>query len=168
MKSRLVLLTAVLVALPVAAIADDGSARALVPYAGTPLEGNPYSLEWLYENHGRYDNKWTAQYEAWLQGDDETARAIGRSASAAAPVDARPSTPIGKDGDGALGVDVRMSNAGFNTSQNEFQIVINPENALVALGSSNDGQSAGVGLYRTTDGRHVDGPGCAHRHGRLL
>ena len=51
------------------------------------------------------------------------------------------------------GPDVRMSNGNvLGSGQNEFQIEVNPLNSLNAIGTSNDGQTAGVGIFRTTDG----------------
>ena len=51
------------------------------------------------------------------------------------------------------GPDVRMSNGNvLGSNQNEFQIEVNPTNSLNAIGTSNDGQTAGVGIFRTTDG----------------
>ncbi|MFN7973539.1 MAG: exo-alpha-sialidase [Acidobacteriota bacterium] len=94
--------------------------------------GSPYTLEWLQENHGKYDNRWTAVYEQWLQGDWIL--------------------EVGPDGTERLrAADVRMSNPSFNTSQNEFQIVINPTDPTNAVGTSNDSLASGVGVYTTTD-----------------
>ena len=46
-----------------------------------------------------------------------------------------------------------MSNTGFNTEQNEFQIDINPTNSRgYVIGTSNDYRAAGVGIYLTSDG----------------
>jgi len=46
-----------------------------------------------------------------------------------------------------------MSNGNvIGSNQNEFQIDINPANSLNAIGTSNDGLTAGVGIFRTTDG----------------
>src|SRR5204863_8247011 len=51
------------------------------------------------------------------------------------------------------GPDVRMSNGNvLSSGQNEFHIDVNPLDNLNAIGTSNDGQSAGVGIFRTTDG----------------
>ena len=51
------------------------------------------------------------------------------------------------------GPDVRMSNGNvLGIGQNEFQIDVNPLDHLNAIGTSNDGQTAGVGIFRTTDG----------------
>ncbi|MEO8285426.1 MAG: S-layer homology domain-containing protein [Chloroflexota bacterium] len=85
-------------------------------------------------NHGKYDNALTAMYEQKLAGF--MGGATG-SASAFAPL---------------YGADVRMSNSSFAGNQNEFQIDINPTNSLFAIGTSNDGRTAGVGIYRTSDG----------------
>src|SRR6266567_65372 len=40
----------------------------------------------------------------------------------------------------------------LGSGQNEFQIDVNPLDNLNAIGTSNDGQIAGVGIFRTTDG----------------
>src|SRR2546430_3101766 len=40
----------------------------------------------------------------------------------------------------------------YGSEQNEFQYDVNPLDSLNAIGTSNDGQSAGVGIFRTTDG----------------
>src|SRR5206468_1760098 len=51
------------------------------------------------------------------------------------------------------GVDVRISNGNvLGSGQNEFQIDVNPLDNLNAIGTSNDGHTAGVGIFRTTDG----------------
>src|SRR5437764_7181857 len=97
---------------------------------------NPYSDVWLAVNHGKYDNIWTAEYETRLQQAGE---------------------PVLSDVLNVLtpnyGPDVRMSNGNvLGSNQNEFQIDINPTNSLNAIGTSNDGQTAGVGIFRTTDG----------------
>src|SRR3989440_12984830 len=97
---------------------------------------NPYSDVWLAVNHGKYDNIWTAGYETRLQKSAQT------------PGDLLPGllTPL-------YGVDVRMSNGNvLGSGQNEFQIDVNPADSLNAIGTSNDGQTAGVGIFRTTDG----------------
>ena len=48
---------------------------------------------------------------------------------------------------------MRISNGNvLGSGQNEFQIDVNPTNSLNAIGTSNDGQTAGVGIFRTTDG----------------
>jgi hypothetical protein len=98
---------------------------------------NPYSDAWLAVNHGKYDNIWTAEYENRLQ----------------------PATPGGLPGlmGGLLnplyGPDVRISNGNvIGSNQNEFQIDVNPLDNLNAIGTSNDGQTSGVGIFRTTDG----------------
>src|SRR5262249_15659958 len=44
-----------------------------------------------------------------------------------------------------------MSNPSCNGSQNEFQIAINPADPTFAIGTSNDGRRAGVGIYNTSD-----------------
>jgi len=82
--------------------------------------------------HGWFDNELTARYEQWLQGwvDPD-----------AEPLD----SPDQGEGD------VRMSNPSFAGSQNEFQIAINPMDSRFAIGTSNDGRRAGVGIYATAD-----------------
>ncbi len=86
----------------------------------------------MRDNHGKYDNAYTALYEAWLAGEPY------------------------EQGEGPstreYGADVRMSNTAFAGNQNEFQIDINPVDTRFAIGTSNDGRTAGVGIYRTTDG----------------
>src|SRR6266536_2182577 len=97
---------------------------------------NPYSDVWLAANHGKYDNIWTAEYETRLQ------QAI-RS----------PGALLGGLLNPLYGPDVRMSNGNvLGSGQNEFQIDVNPLDNLNAIGTSNDGQIAGVGIFRTTDG----------------
>lgn len=84
-------------------------------------------------HHGMYDNLYTAEYEAWLAG--KPFGTTGGSQSG---------------GPDIYGDDVRMSNPSFNGNQNEFQIAINPSDTRFAIGASN--ASAGVGVYRTSDG----------------
>ena len=97
---------------------------------------NPYTEAWLAANHGLYDNIWTAEYETRLQ-------------QAAEPVLSDLLNVLTPN----YGVDVRMSNGNvLGSGQNEFQIEVNPTNSLNAIGTSNDGQTAGVGIFRTTDG----------------
>src|SRR5436853_1267807 len=97
---------------------------------------NPYPDAWLAVNHGKYDNIWTAEYETRLQ------QAIPS-----------PGTLLGGLLNPLYGPDVRMSNGNvLGSGQNEFQIDVNPIDSLNAIGTSNDGQSAGVGIFRTTDG----------------
>ena len=87
-------------------------------------------------NHGKYDNIWTAEYETRLQ-------------QAAKPVLSDLLEVLTPN----YGVDVRISNGNvLGSGQNEFQIDVNPTNSLNAIGTSNDGQTAGVGIFRTTDG----------------
>ena len=96
---------------------------------------NPYTEAWLAANHGLYDNIWTAEYETRLQ--------------AAEPVLSDLLNVLTPN----YGPDVRMSNGNvLGSNQNEFQIDVNPTNSLNAIGTSNDGQTAGVGIFRTTDG----------------
>src|SRR5438309_9807795 len=115
---------------------QSGSAAAGQPLAPQVQRQNPYSDAWLAVNHGKYDNIWTAEYETRLQKSVQT------------PGDLLPGllTPL-------YGVDVRMSNGNvLGSGQNEFQIDVNPLDNLNAIGTSNDGQTAGVGIFRTTDG----------------
>jgi hypothetical protein len=98
---------------------------------------NPYSDAWLAANHGKYDNIWTAEYENRLQ----------------------PTSPgvvpglMGGLLNPLYGPDVRMSNGNvLGSNQNEFQIDVNPLDNLNAIGTSNDGMTSGVGIFRTTDG----------------
>src|SRR5438874_8140641 len=97
---------------------------------------NPYTEAWLAANHGLYDNIWTAEYETRLQ-------------QAAEPVLSKLLNVLTP----SYGPDVRMSNGILlGSNQNEFQIDANPTNRLNAIGTSNDGGVAGVGIFRTTDG----------------
>ena len=97
---------------------------------------NPYTEAWLAANHGLYDNIYTAEYETRLQ-------------QAAEPVLSDLLNVLTPN----YGPDVRMSNGNvLGSGQNEFQIEVNPANSLNAIGTSNDGQTAGVGIFRTTDG----------------
>src|SRR5205814_1512613 len=51
------------------------------------------------------------------------------------------------------GPDVRMSNGILlGSNQNEFQIDLNPTNSLNAIGTSNDGGVAGVGIFVSQNG----------------
>src|SRR5205823_5412715 len=87
-------------------------------------------------NHGKYDNALTALYERWLAGEDIS----GKNTSKNAPVKSKVSgvfSPL-------YGPDVRMSNPSFSGTQNEFQIDVNASNSANAIGTSNDGRSAGV------------------------
>ncbi|MGI8589103.1 MAG: S-layer homology domain-containing protein [Chloroflexia bacterium] len=102
-----------------------------------PPHQNPYSDAWLAANHGKFDNIWTAEYESRLQAGPG-----GVAADAFKGL----LSPL-------YGPDVRMSNGSLlGSGQNEFQIDINPANSLNAIGTSNDGGAAGVGIFRTTDG----------------
>jgi subtilisin-like proprotein convertase family protein len=96
--------------------------------------------QYMKTNHGKLDNLLTATYERWLAGEDVAAAA--RTAAAAKA--SGPFSPL-------YGPDVRMSNTSFAGSQNEFQIDINPTDSHFAIGTSNDGRTAGVGIYRTSD-----------------
>ncbi|HUS15219.1 MAG TPA: sialidase family protein, partial [Chloroflexia bacterium] len=136
----LFLVGALLALTALAPLAGNFAARAASPavVAGAPSaqDSNPYSEAWLASNHGLFDNAWTADYEVRLQ----------KAMAPAAPSAAGLLSPL-------YGPDVRMSNGNVLTSgQNEFQIAINPTNPLNAIGTSNDGGTAGVGIFRTTDG----------------
>src|SRR5437879_9462850 len=97
---------------------------------------NPYTEAWLAANHGLYDNIWTAEYETRLQ-------------QAAEPVLSELLNVLTPN----YGPDVRMSNGILlGSNQNELQIDANATNRLNAIGTSNDGGVAGVGIFRTTDG----------------
>src|SRR6266705_1916035 len=97
---------------------------------------NPYTEAWLAANHGLYDNIWTAEYETRLQ-------------QAAEPVLSELLNVLTPN----YGPDVRMSNGILlGSNQNEFQIDANPTNRMNAIGTSNDGGVAGVGIFRTTNG----------------
>src|SRR4030095_16769892 len=99
--------------------------------AGQPQRQNPYSDAWLAANHGKYDNIWTAEYETRLQ------QAIPS-----------PGVLLGGLLNPLYGPDARMSNGNLlGSGQNEFQIDVNPLDNLNAIGTSNDGQSAGVGIF---------------------
>ena len=93
--------------------------------------------EHMRVNHGKYDNRLTALYEQWLAGEDITAAAT----SSKDPN--RAFSPL-------YGPDVDMST--LSSGENEYQIDINPLNTLFAVAGSNDGLTAGVGIYRTSDG----------------
>jgi len=84
-------------------------------------------------NHGMLDNENTALYEQYILGIN--------------------GQPVASDGEPDLDDpgDVRMSNPGFAGNQNEFQIAVNPEDPNYAIGTSNDGRTAGVGIYTTSD-----------------
>src|SRR5688500_14696938 len=90
-------------------------------------------------NHGKYDNRLTALYEQWLAGEDISAGGNGKQAVSSPN---KAFSPL-------YGVDVDMST--LTTVENEYQITINPLNSQFAVAGSNDGMTAGVGLYNTTD-----------------
>jgi len=97
---------------------------------------NPYADAWLAANHGKFDNIWTAEYETRLQ-------------QAAEPVLSDLLNVLTPN----YGPDVRMSNGMvLGSNQNEFQIAVNPTNSLNAVGTSNDGGNAGVGIFVSQDG----------------
>jgi hypothetical protein len=97
---------------------------------------NPYTEAWLAANHGKYDNIWTAEYETRLQ-------------QAAGPLLSNPLNVLVPN----YGPDVRMSNGMvLGSNQNEFQIDVNPTNSMNAIGTSNDGGVAGVGIFVTQTG----------------
>ncbi len=89
-------------------------------------------------NHAKYDNRLTALYEQWLAGEK-----IGADAGASSKAPNSAFSPL-------YGVDVDMST--LASVENEYQIDINPLNTMFAIGSSTDGGTAGVGIYRTSDG----------------
>jgi hypothetical protein len=95
-------------------------------------------------NHGKYDNVLTALYERWLAGEDASGKSTGAGNGNSSPNKAF--SPL-------YGPDVRMSNGNvLGSNQNEFQIDVNPADGNFAIGTSNDAQTAGVGIFRTTDG----------------
>ncbi|PYK51832.1 MAG: hypothetical protein DME51_02195, partial [Verrucomicrobia bacterium] len=97
---------------------------------------NPYTEAWLAANHGKFDNIWTAEYETRLQ-------------QAAEPVLSELLNVLTPN----YGPDVRMSNGILlGSNQNEFQIDANPTNRLNAIGTSNDGGVAGVGIFVSQNG----------------
>jgi hypothetical protein len=142
-----IVVVSVLVSLAVAALLLPGGtpppAGAEQPspsFAGAPPapRTNPFSDSWLAAYHGLFDNIWTAEYESRGQPP-----AQGPSVGGSLPRPLAPLEPLS---------DVRMSSPSFNTEQNEFQIDINPTNSQYAIGTSNDFRTAGVGIYRTSDG----------------
>src|ERR687887_387436 len=97
---------------------------------------NPYTEAWLAANHGKFDNIWTAEYETRLQQPAESV--LSDLLNMLSPT---------------YGPDVRMSNGNvLGSNQNEFQIDVNPTDSMNAIGTSNDGLTSGVGIFRTTDG----------------
>ncbi|HUP28393.1 MAG TPA: sialidase family protein, partial [Chloroflexia bacterium] len=96
--------------------------------------------QYMKDNHGMYDNYLTALYEQQLAG-------TGSSGSGAAAGSKAPNSAFSP----LYGPDVRMSNSSFAGNQNEFQIDINPLDTRFAIGTSNDGRTAGVGIYKTSD-----------------
>src|SRR6266478_4255772 len=103
---------------------------------------NPYTEAWLAANHGKFDNIWTAEYETRLQ------QAAGLQ-QAAEPVLSELLNVLTPN----YGPDVRMSNGNvLGSNQNEFQIDVNPTNSMNAVGTSNDGGNAGVGIFVSQDG----------------
>jgi hypothetical protein len=97
---------------------------------------NPYTEAWLAANHGKFDNIWTAEYETRLQQPAEAV--LSDLLNVLSP---------------DYGPDVRMSNGMLlGSNQNEFQIDVNPTNSMNAVGTSNDGGVAGVGIFVSHDG----------------
>src|SRR5215204_3693636 len=91
------------------------------PIGGTAAQAdrqNPYSEAWLAQYHGMFDNAWTAEYETRLQQQAGAGSLLAPLFKALSPF---------------YGPDVRMSNAAFAGSQNEFQIDISPLSSLTAL-----------------------------------
>jgi hypothetical protein len=116
------------------ASAQSRNSQSIVPAQST--KQNPYTEAWLAANHGKLDNIWTAEYETRLQQAAEPV--LSHLLKALVP---------------NYGVDVRMSNGMLlGSNQNEFQIDVNPTNSMNAIGTSNDGGVAGVGIFRTTNG----------------
>jgi len=121
---------------PQTSLGQSGNSQQPIYTAPQVQRQNPYSDAWLAANHGKYDNIWTAEYETRLQ--QATPFLGGLLGGLLNPL---------------YGPDVRMSNSNvLGIGQNEFQIDVNPVDHLNAIGTSNDGQSAGVGIFRTTDG----------------
>ena len=121
---------------PQTSLGQSGNSQQPIYTAPQVQRQNPYSDAWLAVNHGKYDNIWTAEYETRLQ------QAIPS-----------PGALLGGLLNPLYGPDVRISNGNvLGSGQNEFQIDVNPLDHLNAIGTSNDGQSAGVGIFRTTDG----------------
>src|SRR5215831_1650669 len=121
---------------PQTSLGQSGNSQQPIYTAPQVQRQNPYSDAWLAVNHGKYDNIWTAEYETRLQKSAQT------------PGDLLPAllNPL-------YGVDVRISNGNvIGSNQNEFQIGVNPLDSLNAIGTSNDSRTAGVGIFRTTDG----------------
>src|SRR6476619_4300547 len=121
---------------PQTSLGQSGNSQQPIYTAPQVQRQNPYSDAWLAANHGKYDNIWTAEYETRLQ------HAIPS-----------PGALLGDLLNPLYGPDVRISNGNvLGIGQNEFQIDVNPLDHLNAIGTSNDGQTAGVGIFRTTDG----------------
>ena len=121
---------------PQTSLGQSGNSQQPIYTAPQVQRQNPYSDAWLAANHGKYDNIWTAEYETRLQ------QAIPS-----------PGALLGGLLNPLYGPDVRISNGNvLGIGQNEFQIDVNPIDHLNAIGTSNDGQTAGVGIFRTTDG----------------
>lgn len=123
---------------PLAELPQEEPPVSAVTQAGIGPQKEPeffqYMTQDMRENHGKYDNLYTAMYEDWLAG--------------------RPFQSGGAVTGGAdeYGADVRMSAPPFNGNQNEFQIDINPTDSRFAIGTSNSGRAPGVGIFRTSDG----------------
>jgi hypothetical protein len=123
--------------------ATVGSAVAPLPDTSGQLASRPLPdvfkamPEDMRINHGKYDNRLTAAYEAWLQGQPYE-QILGGGGPDGGPLDPQSN--------------VRMSSPPFNGNQNEFQIAINPADTRFAIGTSNSGRAGGVGIYRTSDG----------------
>ena len=121
---------------PQTSLGQSGNSQQPIYTAPQVQRQNPYPDAWLAVNHGKYNNIWTAEYETRLQ------QAIPS-----------PGALLGGLLNPLYGPDVRMSSGNvLGSGQNEFQIDVNPLDHLNAIGTSNDGQSAGVGIFRTTDG----------------
>ncbi|PZR99462.1 MAG: hypothetical protein DLM69_07360, partial [Candidatus Chloroheliales bacterium] len=140
MRSKAMYTFVVLFALAALLVGGMSQSQAAPSSAAAPpaQQQNPFSKEWLAANHGKFDNSWTAAYETALQQQAHPDLLGTAGSSANGP---------------AFGTDVRMSNGNvLGSGQNEFQIAINPTNSQFAIGTSNDGGVAGVGIFRTSDG----------------
>ncbi len=121
--------------------AGAGLSWSAAPFSGSTISNLPPSIQerlrQLTEveilNHGMLDNENTALYEQYVLG-----------------INGQPVVSDGQPGGDDAG-DIRMSNPDFSGNQNEFQIAINPMDPNYAIGTSNDGRTAGVGIYTTSD-----------------
>jgi len=110
----------------------SGQSGPAAAYAARPAgaAARPYSDAWLAVNHGKYDNIWTPNMKLVCK-------------IAQAPGDLLP----------GLLTPALWSRCAYEQRQsarsgaNEFQIDVNPLDNLNAIGTSNDGQTAGVGIF---------------------